>query len=84
MEALKARSLLNANRLKQAEEQALSALDLAEKLEAFDLIWRIAALLGEAQAGQKKWIQLKLHTVQPSWHWNRLRHRKVVYRSVPN
>ena len=54
MEALKARSLLNANRLKQAEEQALSALDLAEKLEAFDLIWRIAALLGEAQAGQKK------------------------------
>ena len=54
MEAFKARSLLNANRLKQAEKQALSALDLAEKLEAFDLIWRIAALLGEAQAGQKK------------------------------
>ena len=54
VEAFKARSLLNANRLKQAEKQALSALDLAEKLEAFDLIWRIAALLGEAQAGQKK------------------------------
>lgn len=54
IEALKAQALLRSGRLPQAEAQALKALELARELHAADLAWRIAGLLGNAQAAQGK------------------------------
>ncbi len=54
VEALKARALLQSGQLEAAEAQAQRTLKQAQQAQAADLIWRIAALLGEAQAAQGK------------------------------
>lgn len=55
IEMVKAQVLLNANHPGPAAAAARKGLEMAEKLELFDFIWRLEAVSGEALGRMGKW-----------------------------